>query len=327
MHAPTPHTRKSLLGLLFLSAPLPALVVGVLVMQQSRVSSGVWVQQLAAGLTLAAICGALSFSPRLGRPLGFPTRPVLAVGALLLLAVTLAQPGLEGVRRWVSLGPLHLHAAFLALPILIMVIGSFLSAGPSRAWAWAFPLATTVVALVLMLQPDPSQASAFGVALVVLLFVRASRTRRLWLSAGIILLAATVAWTRPDPLAPVPHVEDIVGLAGDLGVGWVAGALVALLLLPIPFIAAALSDPHRDRTGLAVAIYFAIVSIMPALGPYPVPILGFGLAPMLGYFAALGWVIVKSRAPNPPCAPPGLPPSSSPRALKKAKRATRAGSH
>jgi hypothetical protein len=297
----TPISRTSMRRLLLLSAPLPALIIGVLVMQRSGVSSGIWGQQIAAGLTLTALCAAVSLAPRLRRPLGFQGVEILALVVLLLLAATLAQPGLEGVRRWVSVGPLQWHSAFVTLPVLLVLFGKILEACPFRTGAWSIPLATTVAATVLVLQPDPSQLTAFGVAVVVQLFVRRSRTSSDWVTAGVILPAAIVAWTRPDPLAPVPYVEGIVGRAGTLGTVWVLASLLALALLSLPFIAHAvqLRSSHGGRTSLAVAVYFAIVSSMPLFGPYPVPILGYGISPMVGYFAVLGWLVLKSPANEP----------------------------
>lgn len=281
--------------LLLLLAPLPALTLGVLVMQRSGVSSGIWGQQLAAGLTLMALCAGLSFAPRIPRPFGSWAWAISAVVALLLLVVSLAQPGLEGVRRWVPLGSLQLHAAFVALPVLLVVFGKIVEASPFRNAAWVIPSAASIAATVLVLQPDPSQASAFGVAVVVLLFRRRSRTSSDWMAAGVVLLAAIAAWTRPDPLTSVPHVEGIVGLAGHLGTAWVVASLLALAMLPMPFVAEAVRTAHRGRAILALAVYFAIVSSVPFIRPYPVPLLGFGLSPILGYFAVLGWVVLRSR--------------------------------
>jgi hypothetical protein len=38
---------------------------------------------------------------------------------------------------------------------------------------------------------------------------------------------------------------------------------------------------------------------MPLVGPYPVPVLGFGLSPMVGYFGVLGWMVLRSREDQP----------------------------
>ena len=283
--------------LLLLLAPLPALTIGVLVMQRSSVDPSIWVQQLTAGIILLALCAGLCFAPRMSRPWGFWGAATSAVLALLLLAATLAQPGLEGVRRWVSVGPLQLHAAFIALPFLLVVFGQLFHAGTLRIAAWCTSAATTIAAILLVLQPDPSQATAFGVALVVLLFRRGSGTSIDWITACAILLGALVAWTRPDPLASVPYVEGIVGLALNLGAPWGIASLLALALLPIPFIAVAFTRPHGGSASLAVAVYYGLVSSMPLVGPYPVPLLGFGLSPMVGYFTVLGIVLNNREKP------------------------------
>jgi len=280
--------------LLLVLAPLPAVTVGVLVMQRSSVNPGIWVQQLAAGVILLALCVSFLFAPRVRRPWGFWGAAIAAAVALLLLAATLAQPGLEGVHRWVPVGPLRLHAAFIALPVLLVVFGKLFQSGTRRIAAWCTLAAITIAAIVLVLQPDPSQATAFGVAVVVLFFRRRPGTSTDWIAACVILLGGLVAWTRPDPLTSVPYVEGIVGLAWNLGTPWLIASLVALALLPIPFIADTFTRPHGDSASLAVAVYFGIVSSMPIIGPYPVPLLGFGLSPMVGYFAVLG-IVLRNR--------------------------------
>ena len=285
--------------LLYLLAPVPALTVGVLVMQRSGINPGIQGQQLYAGAIMLALCAGLSFAPRIRRPWGSWGATISAVVALLLLAATLVQPGLEGVRRWIPVGPLQLHAAFIALPVLLVVLGNLLEEDTLRDAAWWTPAALIVAAVVLVLQPDPSQATAFGVAVCVLFFRRRPGTSIDRLAAGVILLGAIVAWTRPDPLAAVPHVEGIVGLAGNLGTVWVVACLLALVVLPIPFVADALTRSHSRSAGLAVAVYFGIVVSMPLVGPYPVPILGFGLSPMVGYFGVLGWTARRRLAADP----------------------------
>lgn len=283
--------------LLLLLPPLPALTVGILVMQRSSVDPGIWVQQLAAGVILLALGAGLCYAPRTCRPWGFWGAATSAVLALLLLTATLAQPGLEGVRRWVPVGPLQLHAAFIALPVLLVVFGKLYHAGAVRIAAWCTFTATTIAAIVLVLQPDPSQATAFGVALVVLLFRRHPATSIDAIAACVILLGALVAWTRPDPLTSVPFVEGIVGLAWSLGTPWGIASLLSLALLPLPFIADARKRSHGGSASLAVAVYYGLVSSMPLVGPYPVPLLGFGLSPMVGYFAVLGIVLNNREEP------------------------------
>src|SRR5687767_11763052 len=100
-------------ALLSVLAPLPALVVGVLVMRRSDVSPSIWGTQLAAGLTLIILCFGLTVFLRRTSPARPWPAAMVGSAALLLLISTLVHPGVDGVRRWVSLGPLQLHAAFI----------------------------------------------------------------------------------------------------------------------------------------------------------------------------------------------------------------------
>jgi cell division protein FtsW (lipid II flippase) len=279
-----------------LLAPLPALVVGVIVMRRHDVSPLLWGQQLGAGLLLMFFCVggivALHRAPR-STPRALA---IVAIAALLLLTATLLTPGVEGVRRWVSIGPLQLNAAFVTLPILLIVFGGIVRGDVASSTTWLVRSAVLIAAAVLVLQPDGSQATAFAVALAVLLLQRTTAIHD-WLVAAIVVISAIISWSRPDPLDAVPYVEGIVGLAASDGPMWLIAALVALVLLPIPFLADAATRHAGYRVSLALAAYFAAASIVSFVKPYPVPLLGFGLSPILGYFVALGWVIAQRERP------------------------------
>jgi hypothetical protein len=158
---------------------------------------------------------------------------------------------------------------------------------------WLFPCAAGLVASVLVLQPDASQASAFAVAAAVVLLQRGRAHVSDWVAGGIVGGSALLAWSRHDPLEAVPHVEGIRGLAANLGAVWLIASALALVLLPLPFISDALRRREQRPDGFALAAYFGIVCVEPFIGAYPVPILGYGLSPMVGYFAALGWIILR----------------------------------
>jgi hypothetical protein len=81
-------------------------------------------------------------------------------------------------------------------------------------------------------------------------------------------------------------VEGIVGLAAALGTGWGIAAVASLLLLPIPFIAA--RGRGDGRLGLAFGTYVAVTILAAGVGHFPVPVLGQGASPIIGYFAAIG---------------------------------------
>ncbi|HEX7239993.1 MAG TPA: hypothetical protein VF263_06980, partial [Longimicrobiaceae bacterium] len=143
----------------------------------------------------------------------------------------------------------------------------------------------TIVALVLFAQPDAAQATAFAAAAAVLLLPRTGEAR-LAIRLVPLLALAGASWLRSDPLLEVPHVEGIVGLAAELGTGWGAAALASLLLLPVPFFTA--RRDADDRLPLALGAYLSVTLLAAAVGSFPVPVLGYGASPVLGYLAAVG---------------------------------------
>jgi cell division protein FtsW (lipid II flippase) len=214
---------------------------------------------------------------------------VAAAAALLMLASTLLNPGVDSVRRWISLGPVQLHAGFVALPVLIILASAIARSENSRA-SWIAAASIMIAAAVLVFQPDVSQAIAFATANLVVLVQRRSQSRIDWIAAAVCFGASALALSKPDPLEPVPYVEGIVRLAASSGGAWLGAAIVALMLLPLPFVVD--SVKHRDHhEGLGLAAYFVTVCIAAFVASFPMPILGYGLSPLLGYFVALGWVV------------------------------------
>ncbi len=260
--------------------PLPALAVGILVMGASGVPATAWGQNLVAYVIGIVLCFILA-RPRSSRrgEAAFPIAGVLALG---LLAATWLDPGVQDVHRWLRLGPVRLHAGALVLPVVLATLTGLERAGRRHVST----LLSIATALLLVLQPDAAQATAFAAGAVILLLPRNRADVHAWLRLVPLLALAGLSWLRRDPLAPVPHVEGIVGLAMEQGTGWGAAAVASLLLLPVPFFAARRAGD--GRMGLAIGTYVAVTILTPALGTYPVPVLGHGASPIIGYFAALG---------------------------------------
>ena len=154
-------------------------------------------------------------------------------------------------------------------------------------------------ATLLGVQPDASQATAFGAGLAVLAVV--APAPRPW-RIGLVLLAsglALVSWFRPDPLEAVAEVEEIIALASAvspvlavLAVTLIAGASAAPAL-------AARGTPAGDA-GLALSAYMLVAAAMTVLGAFPVPLLGVGMSPILGFWLGAGLLAARLRsAPIP----------------------------
>jgi cell division protein FtsW (lipid II flippase) len=273
---PTPQ-QPVLRDLLF---PLPALAVGILVMRAAGVPATAWGQNLVACVIGIVLCLALA-RPRASRR---GEAGLLAAGALALgcLAATWLDPGVQDVHRWLGLGPVRLHVGALVLPVVLATLAGLERAGRRHVST----LLSIATALLLVLQPDAAQATAFAAGAVVLLLPRNRAEGDAWIRLVPLLALAGLSWLRRDPLAPVPHVEGIVGLAMELGTGWGVAAVASLLLLPVPFFAA--RGEGDGRAGLAIGTYVIVTVLAPAFAHFPVPVLGQGASPIIGYFAAIG---------------------------------------
>jgi hypothetical protein len=271
----------------YLLASVPALLVGVLTMRMSDVPAVLWGQNLAAWAVGTLLCLGLwrtRSSP--GRWRWFDLTALLTLAAL---AATLLTPGVDGVHRWLPLGPVRLHAAAVLLPLLLVALQGLAQA---RGW-WISAAVAAGVMLLLLLQPDAAQATAFAAGCLVLLLPAAGRDPLRLAAMLVLLVIAGLTWLRKDPLAPVPYVEGIVGLAAGLGAGWAVAAVVSLLLLPLPFFHVGRAGNH---VGLALGAYVAITVLAAFQGNFPVPVMGYGVSPILGYLAGLG--VLMRTAPS-----------------------------
>lgn len=295
-HEPQPRP----LSLVYLAAPVPALVVGVLTMRLSGVPPSLWGQNVAAWVAGTALCLVLARPRRSAARHGWAD--VAAVLTLVALAATLLAPGMDGVHRWLPLGPVRLHAAAVLLPVLVVALDTV---GRARGW-WTSALVAAAAMLALFLQPDAAQATAFGAAAVVLLAARAEGRAARLACLGVVAALAVLTWTRRDPLAPVPYVEEIVGLAASLGTAWAVAAVVSLLLLPLPFFVAGRGAARI--VGMALGAYVAITAAAPFLGSFPVPVMGYGMSPIVGYLAGLG-IFLRAAPRGPGESTPARDPS------------------
>lgn len=259
-------------GMWMLAAPLPALVVGLVVMAAHEVATPVLVMQVGAAMLGFGL--AVALARRDVRTMA----PIVAAAGIALTAATLLTPGLEGVHRW--LGPLQI--APLAAPWVLFALAT------GRPGVCG-PLAVALQAIHLA-QPDAGQATAFGVpAVLLLLSGPGPRPARLW-AALAVAAASALAWTRPAPLDAVAHVEGIFALAVQWSPVTAFAAPLALLLLAIGPLAAL-----DRRTGSAMALYLTGAIAVTASGAYPVPVLGFGAAHVVGAWTAMG-LLASTRA-------------------------------
>jgi cell division protein FtsW (lipid II flippase) len=201
--------------------------------------------------------------------------PVIVVAiALALLAATFAGPDVEGVHRWIAIGPVRLHAGLLVLPSLAIILHRI----DDRMAFIAAAGAATLIAF----QPD--RASAFALCAGAL--TSAAAKRSLWsASAFMVALGALgITMALPDPLDPVPFVENVIADAGKvhplLSVAMVASVAVAAT-------APLLGSGRRTSAGLAWSACLIAFSLAALAGHYPTPLLGYGISSIAGLGLAL----------------------------------------
>ena len=223
----------------------------------------------AAALGIAALL--LLFAPSLP---DIRTRRVLSVVLIALLFLPLVTgPYVNGIARWLPLGPFTLHSGALFLPALVVLA--------ARDGDYAPPILLAAL-LAASLQPDA--ATGLAVMLATVGLYNATKDWRLVLVAGIALFASMVAGLRGE-LPAQPFVERVlVGLAFEQPVA--AAALGLALLAGFFVIAHALRAEIAVRHALAGSLFgFSLAAVF---SNYPSILIGYGAAPILGYGLAIG---------------------------------------
>lgn len=196
--------------------------------------------------------------------------PVLALAGLV---VTFVFDGMQGVHRWIVLGPVRVNAAELLLPATVVAL-----AFDKR------PLRLAIAALIpLALQPDASQAIAFAGGAIAILTMSEER----FLSAAFVAVLAALSFLKPDPLAPVPEVEGIVGLASP------ALAMLAMFALAGASVAPLAATRSAAASGLTA--YLVLAALAPMFGAFPVPLVGMGMSAILGTWLGFGALMGVTR--------------------------------
>ncbi|HHY25542.1 MAG TPA: cell division protein [Desulfitobacterium dehalogenans] len=257
--------------------PLPAIIIGSLAMYINDVSIIIWSQNI-FGFIIALLLSYLVSRKPIGSIVIIPI-------SILLLLLTFLDSGFEGVHRWISIGPIRFHIASIVLPILIMVLWRIL-----KTTNWWIPAIISIgVSLLLALQPDASQTTAFIIPMAIILFSNVNRNYFRYCVLGVLSLIFIFSWVYLDALPPVAYVEDIVRMVAEMGIVWFALGITSLVILPLPFI---LFPPQNSKLlSICIGIYFAIVLISTLFGNFPVPLMGYGISPILGYSIAITWLI------------------------------------
>lgn len=262
-----------------LLAAAPAVVLSGWLLRVAGAPRSVQVLQgVAATLATAVFLGLV----RVRR--GWPARatPWLALGLAATAFVPLLADSTGGPARWLIVGGARLYIAPVVLPLLLFLLGTSSS---NQATGVA---AVIAAATALVLQPDAAQLTAFASGTLVLLPWSASHRLLRVALAATLLCCTGIVWRLPDPLAPVRYVEGVFAIAAEVSS---VALLVTLVSAALPVVAWVwVAGATRSAGTFAVAVYYACLFALAPLQVTPVPLLGFGAGPILGYALVAGVV-------------------------------------
>ncbi|MFC0349622.1 hypothetical protein [Undibacterium danionis] len=185
--------------------------------------------------------------------------------------------------RWLKLGPLRLYFSAAVLPLALFLLARLHWRTPFSAMAnMALMLA---FAVLLALQPDFSQLAAFSLAGVFIVWHRPGSEAQKIAFTLVLCLLCCWCWQQPDPLQPVPYVEGVIQLAMSAGIVAMLAAVSSIALIPLGLFYIGIKRGSSEL--IPIALYYIVIMICAYIGLTPMPLLGFGAGPVLGYFAVL----------------------------------------
>ncbi|OZT11529.1 cell division protein [Priestia aryabhattai] len=258
----------------------PAVFIGVIAMYFNEVPMFIWIQNVVFFTIAGSIsCFLITYKRniRLSKSTSF-----MVIISILLLLLTFISRGIGGVHRWVAIGGLQINVSMVVLPALLLMIWKL--SLKSLKLSVAVVLS---VSIILFFQPDASQLTSFGLPAIVLLINRGVRKSVSLLLIVILFGLITTSWIFLDNLSSIAYVEEIVGLVAQMGIIWYISGILALILLPIPFV---LFPPkHFVLPSTCIGMYFTLLLISTLFGSFPVPLMGYGASPILGFLIAITW--------------------------------------
>ena len=255
-------------------AAIPALLSSLYLSNFAAAPRALLVQQATVAIT--AIVAAL-FSVRYSKPsFAVEKAPWLLLGLAALVCAPLLGGEASTPHRWLAFFGFSLYIAPVVIPCFLLFWHR------ARAGSNLATIAAAFTGFGLFIQPDAAQLTAFAIASVPILGLAAGGHFVRIVPLATLLLAAAVSWSFPDSLAPVTYVEGVFVLAAKSSV-WLLFSAILAVVLPIGSLGW-LAYRMRSSGILAVSLYFAVLYLLAPIQVTPVPLLGFGAGPILGYF-------------------------------------------
>lgn len=278
--------RLTLSNFIPLVIALPSIIIGAIAMSSNKVPIIIWGQNIGSLLILGSIsCLIISRKSKIKKRNSISISLLLTI---ILLLLTFFDFGLEGVHRWVSIGPVKFYVASIVIPIVFIELWGGLQI---KNW-WISVVITIVISILLTLQPDASQLTGFIIPMIILIWSKTKNKFFRYSILGLLSMLAINSWIFLDGLPPVSYVEEIVSMVANMGILWLVLGIISLVIVPLPFI---LYPPKNSKLlSICIGIYYIIILVSTVFGNFPVPMMGYGISPIIGYFISITW-LVKSK--------------------------------
>jgi cell division protein FtsW (lipid II flippase) len=260
---------------------IPSIAIGAAAMYYNKVPTSIWGQNIA----YLVIAGLISYFVVLSKPKvrGSKFYNISILISIIFILLTFISAGMEGVHRWVSIGIIRFNVSMIVLPTIIISTWKLLEANQ----LWTAVITTIAVSILMLVQPDASQLTGFAIPMMVMLYNKADKKLLRSFILGILAVLSILSWVFLDNLPAVAYVEEIVGLLGNMGLLWLVLGVISLVILPVPFI---LFPPKNLKLpSICLGLYFIIILISTLFGNFPVPLMGYGISPIIGYFISITW--------------------------------------
>ena len=262
---------------------IPSIAIGVLAMYQNHVPVAIWGQNIGC-LVLMSVISLLMITCKFNNT-GNRYNQLLLPAAIIALMLTFANQGMEGVHRWISIGAVKLNVAMIVLPMILLELYQVLKIrGLTYAGVGAF-----IILLVLFFQPDASQLTGFAIPVMIMLSLNTRSKKIRFLITGVSVLFIVLSWIRLDHLPPVNYVERILMMVADMGGIWLVLGIISLAILPAPFIL--LPPKNAVSVSRYIGCYYIVILLSTLFGNFPVPLMGYGISPIVGYYLSLTWYL------------------------------------
>ena len=272
-------------------AAIPALLGSFLILNFVAAPPSLLVQQVVVALlAVVAATFALRHSQK---SIALKVRPWLLMSMAVLLCAPILSTS-SAPHRWLGFFGFRLYIAPVVLPIFLLIWYRTFSG--DKTTASLSIIAALVIGMGLYVQLDAAQLTAFAIATVPLIWISDKSLLMRLLPVAVLLGAAAASWNIPDPLTPVPYVEGVFILAARLS-NW--ALLSAVIAVALPVLSLAWFAYRMRSLGVfSVSLYFTALFLLAPAQVTPVPLLGFGAGPILGYFLMVSQVRrLRSNAP------------------------------